>query len=317
MHPFSNQLTVPVALIIFNRPDHTRQVFEEIRRAAPLKLLVVADGPRQNKPGDTEKCQAARSIIDQVDWPCEVIKNYADSNLGCKLRPASGLDWIFSLVDQAIIFEDDCLPHPTFFRFCEELLERYRYDTQIMTISGVNQLGEWKASQQSYHFTYSGPTTGWATWKRAWQHYDIGMRLWQFAEVQNRIRDVVADDKIFKALQTKFSRTIAGELITWWDYQWAFARLTQSGMAITPSMNLIKNIGFDPEGTHTRDANSPFANMPLHAMEFPLIHPQVIAVNRELDKKVFALRSKPRVNYPKRTYRKLLGLIRKSGVADG
>jgi hypothetical protein len=132
------QLKTPVALIIFKRPDTTERVFETIRQAKPPKLLVVADGPRTDQPGEAEKCAATRAIIDRVDWDCEVLKNYSDSNLGCGLRPATGISWVFEQVEEAIVLEDDCVPHPTFFRFCEELLEYYRHDERIMSISGIN-----------------------------------------------------------------------------------------------------------------------------------------------------------------------------------
>ena len=130
-------LKTPVAFIIFKRPDTTKKVFETIRQIKPSKLFVIADGPREEKR-ETEKCAATRAIIDSIDWDCEVLKNYSDLNLGCKKRVATGLDWVFSIVEEAIILEDDCVPHPTFYRFCEKLLEKYRDDKRIMTICGTN-----------------------------------------------------------------------------------------------------------------------------------------------------------------------------------
>ena len=127
-----------IAFMVFNRPDTTKKVFETIREAKPPKLLVIADGPRAGRPGETEKCAATRAIIDSVDWECEVLTNYSDVNLGCKRRVSSGLDWVFNTVEESIILEDDCLPHSTFFQFCEELLEKYRYDSRIMQICGSN-----------------------------------------------------------------------------------------------------------------------------------------------------------------------------------
>jgi hypothetical protein len=147
------QLKTPVAFLVFNRPESTIKVFEEIRRARPPRLLVAADGTRADRPGEAEKCAAVRAIIDTVDWPCEVLKNYSDVNLGCKVRVSSGLDWVFEQVEEAIILEDDCLPHPTFFRFCEELLERYRYDERVGIISGDNFLFGVRRTQDSYYFS--------------------------------------------------------------------------------------------------------------------------------------------------------------------
>src|SRR4030095_1100293 len=133
-----NRLQTPVALLIFNRPETTARVLAEIRNARPAKLLIIGDGPRPGEPADAERCLAARAAAANIDWGCEVLKNYSDVNLGCGQRPASGLDWVFQNVDRAIIMEDDCLPHPTFFRFCDELLEHYRDDERVMTVSGNN-----------------------------------------------------------------------------------------------------------------------------------------------------------------------------------
>ena len=168
-------MLTPIVFLIFNRPDTTKRVFEAIRQAKPKKLLVVADGPRDDRQGEAEKCAAVRSIIDTVDWDCKVLTNYADVNLGCGLRVSSGLDWVFEQVEEAIILEDDCLPHPSFFPFCEEMLDLYRHDERIMHIAGTNSLEEWKSDVQSYHFSYTGGIWGWATWQRAWKYYHFKM----------------------------------------------------------------------------------------------------------------------------------------------
>ncbi len=175
----SNSLIkTPVVVIIFKRTDTTEKVFEAIRLAKPPKLFVIADGPRADHPGEAEKCEAARAIIERVDWECEVLKNYSDTNLGCAKRVSSGLDWVFSNVEEAIILEDDCVPHLTFFPFCEELLEKYRYDTRIASISGQNvQFGR-ERTNYSYYFSRYNHCWGWATWRRAWQHFDFDMKLW-------------------------------------------------------------------------------------------------------------------------------------------
>lgn len=169
-------MSTPIALIIFNRPDLTIRVFSKIARAKPKTLFVIADGPRSDHPGDIKKCAEARSIIESVDWDCTVHKNYSDINLGCGRRLASGISWVFEKVEEAIILEDDCLPHPTFFRFCKELLERYRDDERIMQINGQNFQHKSMRTSYSYLFSYSNNCWGWATWRRAWQHFDMEMR---------------------------------------------------------------------------------------------------------------------------------------------
>src|SRR5579871_4386735 len=166
------KLTTPVALIVFNRPDTTRQVFQEIRRVRPPVLLVVADGPRRDHPEDEQLCRETRAVAEEVDWPCQVLTEYSDVNLGCRHRPASGLDWVFSQVEEAIILEDDCVPHPSFFRFCSELLSRYRDDARIGTIAGTNVQGGRKRGGASYYFSKYPTIWGWASWRRAWALYD-------------------------------------------------------------------------------------------------------------------------------------------------
>jgi len=279
-----------VAFLIFNRPDTTEQVFAAIRQAKPPKLLVVADGPRVERPGEAEKCEATREIIKRVDWDCELLTNYSDINLGCKQRVSSGLDWVFANVEEAIILEDDCLPHLTFFQFCEELLNKYKNDERILMISGTNMLKKWKIDRQSYHFSYYGGIWGWASWRRAWDHYDVEMKLWSEPEVRKRIRDVLCDLKQYYNREKAFDNVYSGKIDTW-DYQWSFARLSQSGLSVVPSANLIANIGFSQEATHTINPFDKNANLSKHPMFFPLKEPLGVAVDREYDYN-FYLRTK-------------------------
>ncbi len=267
------QLKTPVAFLVFNRPDTTERVFEEIRRAKPPVLLVVADGPRSDRPDEARQCEAVRAIIDRVDWECEVLKNYSDLNLGCKHRVSSGLDWVFENVDQAIILEDDCLPHPTFFRFCEELLEKYRDDKRVMHISGTNFQSGWKRDIYSYYFSNYGSIWGWASWKRAWNLYDLEMRLYPEIKEKKYLLDICGNRQEMKFREEIFNAVFYNSLNTW-DYQWTFARLVNSGLSIVPKVNLISNIGFGGENsTHMSSKTDLRSNMPVSAIEFPLLHP--------------------------------------------
>jgi predicted O-linked N-acetylglucosamine transferase (SPINDLY family) len=268
------QLTTPVCFIIFNRPDVTQRVFEKIREAKPPKLLVVADGARANKSGEQEKCAAARAIINQVDWECEVLTDYSDINLGCRKRISSGLDWVFSQVEEAIILEDDCLPHPSFFRFCEELLEKYRHKSRIMLISGQNlQFGQ-RRRNYSYYFSRYNHCWGWATWKRAWQYYDDAMTLWPQVRDENWLFDILQDEQAFRYWSATFQAMYEG--YDTWDYPWLFACYINQGLSILPNINLVSNIGFGKEGTHATDSNSILANIAVEKMQFPLNHPPFI-----------------------------------------
>ncbi|MCP2728634.1 glycosyltransferase family 2 protein [Limnofasciculus baicalensis] len=270
------QLKTPVVFIIFKRPDTTEKVFEVIRQAKPPKLLVIADGARADKPGEAEKCAAARAIIDRVDWDCEVLTNYSDVNLGCAKRVSSGLDWVFDNVEEAIILEDDCIPHPTFFRFCEELLERYQNDDRIMVIAGNNfQFGHRKIDY-SYYFSRYNHCWGWASWRRAWQHFDFTMKVWPEVRDNNLLRDILLDASAVKYWKKIFQSTYRGEgKIDSWAFRWTFTCWVQSGLTILPNVNLITNIGYAKDATHTTKSNQ-FDMMAVEAINFPLQHPPFV-----------------------------------------
>jgi hypothetical protein len=277
------QLTTPVAFIIFNRPDTTELVFREIAKAKPTKLLVVGDGARANKEGEASKVAACRAIIKRVDWDCEVLTNFSDVNMGCKLRVSTGLDWVFELVEEAIILEDDCLPHPTFFRFCEELLVKYRGDQRVGMISGDNfQFGQTR-NHDSYYFSKYTHIWGWATWRDKWQTcYDVELKKWPLVRDGNWLQDVLSVRAMVLEWTKIFENVYSGKIDTW-DYQWVFANLVQGRVNIMPNVNLISNIGFGrPDATHTLE-HSDEADIPTCSMIFPLTHPCLIVANQVAD----------------------------------
>jgi hypothetical protein len=265
------QLKTPVAFLIFNRTDTTQRVFDAIRQAKPPKLLVVADGPRIDRFGEEKECIAVREIVEQVDWDCTVYKNYSDINLGCKLRVSSGLDWIFQQVEEAIIIEDDCLPHLSFFKFCEELLEYYRNDTRVMAISGNNfQFGHTRTIE-SYYFSRYNHCWGWASWQRAWQYYDVNIKWWPTARDHKWLENFLVDKQSIH-YWTKIFQSVYEDKIDTWDYQWTLACWLQHGLSILPEVNLVSNIGFSHQGSHTTE-RSRFSAIPTIPMKFPLSHP--------------------------------------------
>lgn len=268
------RLKKPVAFLVFNRPDTTARVFEAIRRAAPPMLLVVADGPRPGKPGEAGQCADVRRIIENVDWPCEVLQNVSEINLGCKKRISGGLDWVFSMVEEAIILEDDCLPHPAFFRFCGELLDRYRDDERIAMISGDNFQFGGRRTGYSYYFSIVPHVWGWASWRRAWNLYDVTMSSWPEIRDGGWLRDTFNDEPTAKYWSKVFERTYRGEIDTW-DHQLTYSMCTQRSLAILPSGNLVSNIGFGGSATHTRTVNF-MADLPAEPMGFPLMHPPFV-----------------------------------------
>lgn len=277
------QAKTPVCLIIFNRLDITEKVFEAIRQAKPPKLLVIADGPRADRKGEAEQCAATRAIINRVDWDCEVLKNYSDINLGGRKRISSGLNWVFNLVEEAIILEDDCLPDPTFFRFCEELLERYRNDERIMLISGDNlQFGR-KRTEYSYYFSRYAHIWGWASWRRAWKHYDDQMSLWPEIQKTGWLEDLLENEQLIEYWSYYFQGTYSEQITYGWDCRFLFACWVQNGLSILPNVNLISNIGFGPDASHTKDSESVLANIPVKAIQFPLQHPPFVIRDTQAD----------------------------------
>jgi len=266
------KVKTPVVFIIFNRPDTTEIVFREIARVKPSKLLVIADGPRSDRPGEAEKCAETRKITERVDWDCEVLTCFSDTNLGCKKRVASGLDWAFGQVEEAIIIEDDCVPDPTFFTFTDELLEKYRNDHSVMAISGACYLGPEFSSPESYYFSKIPLIWGWASWRRAWKKYDIKMSDWPQYRESEDFNTLFTSSDGRSHFRKQMDRTYSGALDTW-DHQWTYAAWKSGGVTIVPTQNLIRNIGFGIDATHTHFYDPAF-DPPVLPMKFPLIHPQ-------------------------------------------
>lgn len=265
------QLKTPVAFFVFNRPDTTARVFEAIRRAAPSTLLVVADGPRPERPDEADRCGAVREIVSRVDWPCRVLCNYSEENLGCRRRMSSGLDWVFDQVEEAIILEDDCLPDQSFFLFCQELLERYRDDGRVMMISGDNFHARTRTDADSYYFSRYPHIWGWASWRKAWLRYDVDMKLWPRVREQRCLDALFPNPRQSRFWQEAFDGVHRGDIDTW-DHQFTFSCLINNGLCVLPAVNLVSNLGFGPDATHTRSGTK-FAEMPTQAMTFPLRHP--------------------------------------------
>lgn len=301
------QLKTPVAFIIFNRPDTTERVFAEIAKAKPPKLLVIADGPRANRPGEAEKCSATRAIIEKVDWDCEVLTNFSEVNLGCKQRVSSGINWVFGQVEEAIILEDDCLPDPTFFRFCQEMLERYRHDQRVGLISGDNfQFGR-RWNDDSYYFSKYVHIWGWASWRDRWAgSYDVTMAKWPRIRDEGLLTDMVGNAREAAYWTKVFDRVHRGEIDTW-DYQWVFANWMEERMTILPAVNMITNIGFDANATHTT-GTSDLANLARYPLDFPLRHPLEVFRNIQADS--FSEKKCFRVPLVKRVRNKVAGWIR-------
>lgn len=271
-----------VLLIFFNRPDCAERSLAAIRAARPRRLYLVTDAPRPDVATDHTRCAATRELVERgVDWPCEVFKNYAPTNLGPQLRIVSGITWLFDHEERAIILEEDCVPDVTFFKFCEELLDRYADDTRVGMISGDQFVpGGWPTAD-SYRFVRLSQIWGWATWRRAWKNFDEHMALWPDAAHRGFLTKIFRLRRDRKYWHKRLAQCHRGEL-TVWDYQWAFARWAHDQLGIIPSRNLVSYIGFRPDALHTVGPH-PCADLPTVPMVFPLRHPISVVADHALD----------------------------------
>jgi hypothetical protein len=272
-------LSTPVVLVIFNRPSLTQQVFQRIRAVQPVNLFVLADGPRSE--AEAMLCHQTRAVVKQVDWDCDVIQNYSDSNLGCRNRISSGLSWVFDQVEEAIILEDDCLPRPSFFYFCQALLKYYRNDSRIMHIAGSNFVSDHISILDSYYFSQYFSIWGWATWKRAWSYYDMSLKDWP-NQRRNEILENLYENPLERQDMEKILTDIYQNKIDTWDYQWNFSCRLQNGLAIIPSKNMVSNIGFGEGASRTKSKLDPRANLPTSDL-WDIQHPAYIFRNKIID----------------------------------
>jgi hypothetical protein len=272
----------PVAFFVFNRHHTASRVFEAIAKIRPARLLLIADGPRPDKAGEAEACQQVREVVSRVDWPCDVSTNFAASNLGCQERVISGLDWVFSLVEEAIILEDDCLPDLSFFPFCQELLERYRGDDRVASITGTNLVERYLNTEASYYFSQLGGIWGWATWRSEWQRYDRHLVDWPRLKDEKMLSEIFGHPKAVAYWTEIFDAMHGNRGPNTWDYQWLYTRLKNNSLNIIPSVNLVSNIGFGLGATHTAELDSRLTQ-PTKTIEFPLRHPSSFVPLRSVD----------------------------------
>lgn len=281
----NKNLRVPILFLVFNRFDTTKKVFEEIKRVKPKKLFISSDGPREDKRKEKEAVEIIRKyLLDKIDWNCKVKTLFRNKNLGCKKAVSSAIDWFFENVEQGIVLEDDCFPSPDFFKFCEEMLEKYRDDERIMHISGNNFLGNWRRDKYSYYFSKYPFIWGWATWRRAWKKYNINMQAYPEFKKKKYLKDISSSRLEEKYIKKVMDRTYFNKSDTW-DYQWFFTLLINNGLSIVPNENLVRNIGFDIDhSTHTKAIDS-FLSIPTEKLKFPLKHPHFIIRDKKADER--------------------------------
>ncbi len=282
-------MNTPVLLLTFNRPDTTAQVLEAIRGARPERLFIAADGPRTHVPQDAEKVAETRALIDRmVDWHCTVEKRYSDVNQGCRVGVSEAITWFFDHVEEGIILEDDCVPHPDFFGYCTELLDRYRDDPRVVNIAGDNSVGLTPTdTTSSYCFVRQSLIWGWATWRSAWDRYDADLDAWRTLRSNPARINELWHDPVERRWQTRtLERLLATGQPDTWDYQWSFTVHVNGGLSATPAVNLIRNVGFGPEATHTTGESNPRANVATQPI-LPLRHPATVARDSSVERQIF------------------------------
>lgn len=269
-------LNTPVLLLIFNRADRTKAVFEQIRKQQPKRLYIVSDGARTDKAGEDKQVQECRTIEQQVDWECEVKTLFRDKNLGSGIGVYEGINWFFEQEEQGIILEDDCLPNHSFFSFCEEMLNRYRENEKIMLVSGSNYLMGLMDIKDSYYFSQVPATWGWATWRRAWKHMNYEM-----TGFEEKVKKFPAVAEMWQYHWQAIKN--GGGVRDAWDFQWYFSIYEQEGICIHPNINLVLNTGFDtPDATHTFRA--PWWYKFVETKELKTIHhPSSVIINIKAD----------------------------------
>jgi hypothetical protein len=290
-------LNTPILIVAFNRPDKVQAVFNRVRAVQPKQLFLSVDGARKDKKGEADKIKAVQAIIQQVDWECDVKTLFQAENLGCRLGVSSGINWFFEQVEQGIILEDDCVPHTSFFYYCEELLERYKNEEQIMQIAGSNLIpDQFSHFEESYVFSNFGLIWGWATWRRAWQKNDIHLAIFPDFVAKNKAQDLVQDKTAQAYITDKFEETYLKNNNSW-AYAWFCILLYYNGLSILPTKNLIENIGIDEEATHTAPKGDELKRYQTKAsgLDFPLEHPKTFEkVNDRIAMEIFYTNYKPK-----------------------
>lgn len=274
-----------VLFLVFNRPSTTKKVFETIRQVKPPRLYVAADGPRSEYVGEIERCNEVRKISTTVDWPCQVRTLFRDENLGCKYAVSSAITWFFDNEEEGIVLEDDILSTPDFFLYCEFLLNHYRDNPKVMMISGCNPVSRKYVSNYSYDFSLYTLVWGWASWRRAWNYYDVNMCKWPLFNSNKQLLKLPKVRKVFEVIwRDIYEKTYRNEINTW-DYQWFFSIHYNHSYIIIPNINYIKNIGFGMDATHAT------GYIPKYVKDFEMgrnprvfLHPPKIENNETIDR---------------------------------
>lgn len=276
---------VPVLVIAFNRRDALGRLFDVLGKVQPSRIYFAVDGPRKGKDGEKEKVESVRAAVSWIDWPCEVRTFFQEENLGCKKGVFTAIDWLFSQEEEGIVLEDDCIPHPDFFPYCAQLLDKYRDDERVMTICGERTplRGLKVPGNYSYAFSRYPLIWGWASWRRAWKSMDIDLRSWPEVVSTGLMRSAFREEDHYYWFWGQFERVHAGISRDNWDIQWVYNCLFNGGLSIIPEVNLVSNVGFGADSTHTAGTDDPRSAAPTADLKFPLRHPPFVASSPLVD----------------------------------
>lgn len=283
----SSMSKTPILFLIFNRPNQAMEVLDAIRKHAPERIYIAADGARDTRPGEEEVCAQLRAkVLESIDWKCEVKTRFQPSNIGCKLAVSGAIDWFFEQEEMGIILEDDCLPNTSFFRFCEELLEYYKEDERIMQISGNNfQFGK-KWGDASYYFSKYNHIWGWASWRRAWKLNTLDKSQFDEFVKSNQINYLFQNSSERKFWMSHLKNVYQNNVDTW-DAQWTLSMWMQNGLCILPNVNLVSNIGFGEDALHTKDGDGIMACVKTEELDNAIFHAKYLNCKIEADSNSF------------------------------
>lgn len=276
----------PILIINFNRPDFTRQVLTAALRQSPEHLYLFQDGPRPGNPADPARLVAVRQVIDELtlNSPTQIHTLFSDQNLGCGPGPATAINWFFSQVEQGIILEDDAIPHPDFFPYAQQLLDRYRNDDSVMAIGSMN-VDKHPWGDGSYYFSMMNRNLcAWASWQRAWRHFDLrhlSVSRRALARALRRYGCGILEREYWCDRLDEIHRDGVGN--SSWDMQFIISIWLHHGKGIIPNVNLTSNIGTTNDATHTFSKGNIIDNVPSHPI-LPLTHPTDTRVQHEADR---------------------------------
>ena len=287
--------------LAFNRPDLLERVLANLHGTQKRKVFASIDGPRPDRPGDRERCARVRAVIDTISWASECHVKAEETNLGCGPAVASAISWALREVPEIIVIEDDCLPHPSFLSFCDELLERYRHDERVMHIAGTNWgADDGRYAGYSYAFSSFAPIWGWATWRRAWDLYDYDLESWPRVKRSGLAAGMAVSPRFRRLLERDWELVRAGRGT--WDHQWQYAVLRHHGLSVSPATNMLINIGQRADATQQQGRDRILSSSNLDEMEFPLRHPPEVARNASVES-VFERIYWQKLGWPGRLYR--------------